>query len=265
LTGGRAILEACGEDLRNVTIEHLGRVRKAVIREEETFVVGGAGNRGAIAERLACVKREADRIENSDPKSGSPSGKRRELEKLNERIAALSGKVVTIKVGGISDILMKERLQRVENALNAARMACEEGVLPGGGVGLFRARKALAGTEGENLDQSFGVTIVRGALDEPLRRIAQNSGRDPQEIMFEIGRTDAEFFGLDAKSGAYGDLFEAGVIDPVRVTRLALRNAVGTASSLMTVECAVLHLPPADPSFGFNPHEAAATREDPRA
>lgn len=265
LTGGRAILEACGEDLRNVTIEHLGRARKAVIHEEETFVVGGAGDPGAIAERLACVKREADRIENSDPKAGSPSGKRRELEKLNDRIAALSGKVVTIKVGGLSDILMKERLQRVENALNAARMAREEGVLPGGGVGLFRARKALAGTEGENLDQGFGITIVRGALDEPLRRIAQNSGRDPQEIIFELGRSDAEFFGLDAKSGAYGDLFEAGVIDPVRVTRLALRNAVGTASSLMTVECSVMHLPPADPSFGFNSLEAAATREDPRA
>ena len=124
----------------------------------------------------------------------------------------------------------------MENALNAARMAREEGVLPGGGVGLFRARKALSGTEGENLDQNFGITIVRGALDEPLRRIAQNSGRDPQEIMFEVGLSDVEFFGLDAKSGVFGDLFEAGVIDPVRVTRLALRSAVGTASSLMTVE-----------------------------
>jgi len=264
LTGGRAILEACGEDLRNVTIEHLGRARRAVVREGETVVVGGAGDASAIAERFASVKREADRIKNGDPRKGSPSGKRYDLEKLNDRIAALSGKVATIKVGGLSDILIKERLQRVENALNAARMAREEGVLAGGGVGLFRARKALAAIEGENLDQRCGVAILRGALDEPLRRIAQNSGADPHEIMFELGRSDGDFWGLDARSGAYGDLYEAGVIDPVRVTRLALRNAVGTASSLMTVECAVMHIPPEDPTFGFDPHRAAATREDPR-
>jgi chaperonin GroEL len=265
LTGGRAILEACGDDLRNVSIVDLGRARRAIAREDETVVVGGAGDPKVIAQRLASVKQQADWIENGDASKGSPSGKRHELGKLNGRIASLSGKVVTIKAGGLSDILIKERMQRIDNSLNAARMAREEGVVAGGGVGLYRARAALSALEGDNLDQTHGVAIVKHALDEPLRRIAENAGMDAHEVMFELRRSNQDFWGLDANSGAYGDLYDAGVIDPVRVTRLALRNAVSTASSLMTVECAVMTIPPDDPTFGFDPHDAAKTREDPRA
>ncbi|QGM46797.1 Hsp60 family chaperonin [Methylocystis heyeri] len=265
LTGGRAVLEACGDDLRKVTLGHLGRARRVIVGEEETLVVGGAGDPGAIAERLTSVRQQIDWIENGDPRQGSPSGKRRELEKLNDRVGALSGKIVTIKAGGLSDILIKERMQRIDNALNAARMAREGGVVAGGGVGLYRSQSALSTFRGDNLDQTHGVAIVKRALTEPLRRIVENAGHDAHEVMFELGRSNEEFWGFDAQSGVYGDLYEAGVIDPVRVTRLALRNAVSTASSMMTVECAVMTRPPADPTFGFDPHDAAVTREDPRA
>ncbi len=265
LTGGRAILEACGDDLRNVTLEHLGRARRVIVHEEETVVVGGAGDPTAVAERLASVRQQAHWIERGDPKSGSPSGKKHELDKLRDRIGALSGKVVTIKAGGLSDILIKERMQRIENALNAARIARDGGVIAGGGIGLYRSRSALSTLRSDNLDQTHGVAIVERALDEPLRRIVENAGFDAHEVMFELRGSNEEFWGLDAQSGVYGDLYEAGVIDPVRVTRLALRNAVSTASSMMTVECAVMTRPPDDPTFGFDPHVAAATREDPRA
>jgi chaperonin GroEL len=264
LTGGRAIMEACGEDLSNVTMAHLGRARRVVVREEDTVVIGGEGDGALIAERLAAARQQAEWIIEGDPSKGSPSGKRHDLEKLQARIKALSGKVVTIKAGGLTDILIKERMQRIENALASARAARSDGVIAGGGVGLYRARAALADASGDNLDQTHGIAIVRAALDEPIRRIAANAGRDANEFLFELRRSNDDFWGMDMRSGECGDLYAAGVIDPARVTRLALRNAVATAASLMTVECAVTHIPPRDPTFGFDPHLAAATREDPR-
>ena len=265
LTGGRAIMEACGEDLANVTIEHLGRARRVVVREDDTLVIGGDGDAAAIADRLASARLEADRITGGDASKGSPSGKRHDLEKLHARIKALSGRVVTIKAGGLSDILIKERMQRIENALASARSARSDGVIAGGGVGLFRARAALADVNGENLDQTHGIAIVRAALDEPIRRIAANAGHDANEFLFELRRSTDDFWGMDMRSGECCDLYEAGIIDPARVTRAALRNAVATASSLMTVECAVTHIPPSDPTYGFDPNRAAETREDPRS
>jgi chaperonin GroEL len=265
LTGGRAIMEACGEELSSVTIAHLGRARRVVVREDDTVVIGGAGDPAIIAERLASARQQAEWIAESDPSKGSPSGKRHDLENLEARIKSLSGQVVTIKAGGLSDILIKERMQRIENALASARAARSDGVVAGGGVGLFRARAALADVSGENLDQTHGIAIVRAALDEPIRRIAANAGRDANEFLFELKRSNDDFWGMDMRSGECGDLFAAGVIDPARVTRLALRNAVATAASLMTVECAVTNIPPRDPTFGFDPHLAAETREDPRS
>ena len=265
LTGGRAIMEACGEDISNVTIEHLGRARRVVAREDDTLVIGGQGDAAAIAERLGAAKRQVNWIIEGDASKGSPSGKRHELGNLQTRIKALSGRMATIRAGGLSDILIKERMQRIENALNSARSARSDGVVAGGGVGLYRARAALAQLHGENFDQDHGVAIVRAALDEPIRRIAANAGIDADEFLFELRRSNDDFWGMDMRSGACGDLFAAGVIDPVRVTRLALRNAVATASSLMTVECAVTNIPPRDPTFGFDARRAAETREDPRA
>lgn len=265
LTGGRAIMEAFGEELSSLTIEHLGRARRVVVREDDTVVIGAGGDAAAIADRLAGAKRQADWIIDGDASKGSPTGKRHELGNLQDRIKALSGKVVTIKAGGLTDILIKERLQRIDNALNSARTARSDGVVAGGGVGLYRARAALADLHGDNLDQDYGVAIVRGALDEPIRRIAANAGVDANEFLFELRRSNDDFWGLNMRTGAYGDLYDAGVIDPVRVTRLALRNAVGTAASLMTVECAITHVPPSDPTFGFDARAAAETREDPRS
>jgi len=265
LTGGRAIMEACGEDISNVTIEHLGRARRVVVREDDTLVIGGEGDPAVIAERLASARRQADWIIEGDASKGSPSGKRHELGNLQTRIKALSGRLATIRAGGLSDVVIKERMQRIENALNSARSARSDGVVAGGGVGLYRARAALAQLRGENPDQDHGVAIVRAALDEPIRRIAANAGIDADEFLFELRRSNDDFWGMDMRSGVCGDLFSAGVIDPVRVTRLVLRNAVATASSLMTVECAITHIPPSDPTFGFDPRLASETREDPRA
>jgi chaperonin GroEL len=265
LTGARPIMESFGEDLASVTPAHLGRARRVVVSEDETLVIGAGGDAAAIADRLARARRELDWIVNGDPKKGSPSGKRREVEKLEERISALTGKLVTIKAGGYSDVLIKERLQRIDNALNSARMAREQGVIAGGGVGLYRARRALDGMTGDTLDMSHGVAIVRNSLDEPVRRIAANAALDAQELLFELRRANDDFYGYDVRAGQWGDLYELGVIDPVGVTRLALRNAVGTATSLMTVECAVTVIPPKDPTFGFNAEQAAMTREDPRS
>jgi len=265
LTGAKPILESCGEDLARITPAHFGKARRVVVSEGETIVIGAGGDSSQIADRLARARRELDLIVNGDPRKGSPSGKRREIEKLEERISALTGKMVTIKAGGYSDVLIKERLQRIENALNSARMATEQGVIAGGGVGLYRARRALEHVFGDNLDQTHGIAVIRNALDEPARRIAANAGMDANELLFELRRTPGDFYGFDMRAGVWGDLFELGVIDPVGVTRLALRNAVGTAMSLMTVECAVTIVPPDDPSFGFNARQAAATREDPRS
>lgn len=264
LTGARPIMESFGEDLGSVTPAHLGRARRVVASEVETIVIGAGGDPIAIADRLARARRELDWIVNGDPSKGSPSGKRREVEKLEERISALTGKMVTIKVGGQTDVLIKERLQRVDNALNSARTAREQGVIAGGGVGLYRARRVLAALSGDNLDQNHGIAIVRNALDEPARQIAANAGLDANELLFELRRSDDEFFGYDVRNEVWGDLFQMGVIDPVGVVRLALRNAVGAATSLMTVECAITILPPDDPTFGFSGEDAAATREDPR-
>jgi chaperonin GroEL len=265
LTGARPIMESFGESLGSVTRAHLGKARRVVASDSETVVIGAGGDPTAIADRLASARHERDCIVTGDPSKGSPSGKRREVEKLEERISALTGKGVTIKVGGYSDILIKERLQRVENALNSARMAREQGVIAGGGVGLYRARRALDDLRGANLDQNHGITIVRKAIEEPASRIAANAGLDVNELLFELRSNGDDFFGCDVRSQVWGDLFEMGVIDPVGVTRLALRNAIGTASSLMMVECAITNLPFRVPAVEFSAEAAAATREDPRA
>ena len=186
LTGGRAIMEACGEELSSVTIAHLGRAKRVVVREDDTVVIGGEGDGAAIAARLAAARQQAEWITDGDPSKGSPTASAM-ISKIYMRASRRSsGKVVTIKAGGLSDILIKERMQRIENGLASARAARSDGVVAGGGVGLYRARAALTEATGDTLDQTYGIAIVRAALDEPIRRIAANAGRDAHEFLFEL-------------------------------------------------------------------------------
>ena len=263
LLGGRAILEDNGDDLSHVKLSDLGRVSRVEVTDSTTSLFGGAGDAEKIAERLHALRTEVERIQNND--RGSPTGKLHDLDDLEERIANLSSVTATIKVGGGSEAEMKERLQRIENARNSVAAALAEGGLPGGGAGLLRCRKVLRGLSSTDIAVRHGIKIIEDAVGEPSRLIANNSGQDALAVQYETLASDDELFGFDARAGRFCDLFEAGVIDPLRVTRLALQHATVTASTLMTTECVVTTLPPDDPTYGYTAEWAAATREDPRA
>jgi chaperonin GroEL len=263
LLGGRAILEANGDDLSQVSLNDLGRAQRVQVSENATNVFGGAGDPAAIEARLQALRFEAEFIQKN--KGGSVTGKAHDLENLEERIANLSNVTATISVGGGSEPEMKERLQRVENARNAIAAALAEGGLPGGGAGLLRCRKALRALSSTDMAVRYGMQIISDAVGEPARLIAGNAGQDAYAVISQTLASEDDFFGLDARTGRLGNLFEAGVIDPLRVTRLALQHATVTASTLMTTECVVANLPPDDPTFGYTGEWAAATREDPRA
>ena len=263
LLGGRAILEDNGDDLSHVKLSDLGRASRVEVTDSTTSLFGGSGDAEKIAERLHALRTEVERIQNND--RGSPTGKLHDLDDLEERIANLSSVTATIKVGGGSEAEMKERLQRVENARNSVAAALAEGGLPGGGVGLLRCRKVLRGLSSTDIAVRHGIKIIEDAVGEPSRLIASNSGQDALAVQYETLASDDELFGFDARAGRFCDLFEAGVIDPLRVTRLALQHATVTASTLMTTECVVTTLPPDDPTYGYTAEWAAATREDPRA
>ena len=263
LLGGRAILEDNGDDLAHVKLSDLGRVSRVEVTDSATTLFGGAGDAEKIAERLHALRTAVQRIQDND--KGSPTGKLHDLDDLEERIANLSSVTATIKVGGGSEAEMKERLQRIENARNSVAAALAEGGLPGGGVGLLRCRKVLRGLSSTDIAVRHGIKIIEDAVGEPSRLIANNSGQDALAVQYETLASDDELFGFDARAGRFCDLFEAGVIDPLRVTRLALQHATVTASTLMTTECVVTTLPPDDPTYGYTAEWAAATREDPRA
>ena len=263
LLGGRAILEERGDDLCQVKLSDLGRVKRALVTEGSTTLIGSAGNEADVDERLAGLRLEVEALRNSD--KGSPTGNAHDLGELEARISNLSRITATIHVGGTSEMDMKERMQRVENARNAVSAALAEGGLPGGGASLLRCGKALGKLNVTELAIRHGVQIVAEALREPARLIANNAGCDAFAIIHETLACDDELFGYDARAARFGNLFEAGVIDPLRVTRLALQHAATTASSLMTTECIIANLPPEDPTFGYTAEWAAATREDPRA
>jgi chaperonin GroEL len=263
LLGGRAILEDNGDDLSHVKLSDLGRASRVEVTDSTTSLFGGAGDPEKIAERLHALRTEVQRIQNND--KGSPTGKLHDLDDLEERIANLSSVTATIKVGGGSEAEMKERLQRIENARNSVAAALAEGGLPGGGAGLLRCRKVLRGLSSTDIAVRHGIKIIEDAVGEPSRLIATNSGQDALAVQYETLTSDDELFGFDARAGRFCNLFEAGVIDPLRVTRLALQHATVAASTLMTTECVVTTLPPDDPTYGYTAEWAAATREDPRA
>ncbi len=231
LTGGQVIAEELGLDLEHMDLSHLGRVRRVEIDKDNTTLIGGAGDPAKVAARVAEL-REQVKETTSDY----------DREKLQERIAKLAGGVGVVKVGAATEMEMKEKKARVEDALHATRAAVEEGVLPGGGVALLRAREAIAGLHGENTDQDWGVAIVRRALEEPLRQIADNAGAEPSVVLDRVvgGMGD---FGFNALTGEFGELVPMGILDPCKVTRTALQNAASVAGLILTTDVMIAQLP----------------------
>jgi len=232
LTGGTVISEELGLTLQKATLDHLGRARRVEVDKDDTTVIGGAGDPKKIEQRIAAIRKERD-----------ASTSEYDRKQLEERIAKLSGGVALIKVGAATETEMKERKLRVEDALHATRAAVEEGVVPGGGVALLRARKALARLALPTLDQQSGVRIVDRALEEPLRRIVLNAAEEPSVVLHRVDESAERAFGYNAATGEYGDLMQMGVIDPAKVTRLALQNAGSIAGLVLTTDCMVANAP----------------------
>jgi len=247
LTGGTAISEDLGIKLENVTLEMLGRARKVDVEKENTTIVDGAGSKAEIQGRITQIKAQIE-----DTTSDY------DREKLQERLAKLAGGVAVIRVGGSTEVEVKEKKDRVDDALHATRAAVEEGILPGGGVALLRAAKALDGLTAANPDQRVGIDIVRKALETPARQIAENSGAEGSIIVGKL-REKAEFaYGWNAQTGEFGDLFSQGVIDPAKVVRAALQDAASVAGLLVTTEAMIAEKPkkeapaPAMPGGGMD-------------
>jgi len=232
LTGGQVISEDLGMKLENVGLDMLGRSRKISITKDETTIVDGAGEKAEIEARVAQIRTQIDETTSDYDK-----------EKLQERLAKLAGGVAVIRVGGASEVEVKERKDRVDDALNATRAAVQEGVVVGGGVALVRASKKLDGVTGENPDQTAGITIVRRALQAPLRQIAENAGVDGAVVAGKIIESDDEAFGFNAQTEEYGDMFKFGVIDPAKVVRTALQDAASVAGLLITTEAMIADKP----------------------
>ncbi len=231
LTGGQVISEDLGIKLENVTLDMLGTAKKVEISKENTTIVDGAGKKADIEGRVAQIKAQIEETTSDYDK-----------EKLQERLAKLAGGVAVIKVGGSTEVEVKERKDRVDDALNATRAAVEEGIVAGGGVALLRASANLK-VKGDNADQQAGIGIVRRALQEPIRQIVQNSGGEASVVVGKILENSSETYGYDAQTGEYGDMIKMGIIDPVKVVRTALEDAASVASLLITTEAMIAEVP----------------------
>jgi len=230
LTGGKAITEELGIKLENVKVEDLGRAKKVTIDKDNTTIVEGAGKSSEIEGR---VKQLRTQVENTTSDY--------DREKLQERLAKLVGGVAVIKVGAATETELKEKKARVEDAMHATRAAVEEGIVPGGGVALVRCIGALEKLKLHD-DEAIGVNIVKRALEEPMRQIALNAGAEGAVIVGRVRESKDDDFGFDAESGEFGDMIKAGVIDPAKVTRLALQNAASIASLMLTTEALVAEI-----------------------
>jgi chaperonin GroEL len=238
LTGGQVISDDLGMKLESVTIDMLGKAKKVSITKDHTTIVDGAGVKAEIEARVSQIRQQIE-----DTTSDY------DREKLQERVAKLAGGVAVIKVGGMTEVEVKERKDRVDDALNATRAAVQEGIVVGGGVALIQAGKVLEGMTGANPDQTNGINIVRRALEAPLRQIAQNAGVDGAVVAGKVRESTDLNFGFNAQTEEYGDMFKFGVIDPAKVTRTALEDAASVASLLITTECMIADRP-ADKSAG---------------
>jgi chaperonin GroEL len=232
LTGGQAISEDLGIKLEHVKLDTLGKAKKVMIDKENTTIVNGAGKKKDIEGRIAQIKAEIEETTSDYDR-----------EKLQERLAKLAGGVAVIRVGGATEVEVKERKDRVDDAMHATRAAVEEGILPGGGVALLRAIKALSRLKAENADQKTGIDIVRRALSTPARQIAVNAGQDGSIVVGKITDNDTYAYGYDAQEDKYGDLVSKGIIDPTKVVRTALQDAASIAGLLVTTEAMVAEKP----------------------
>jgi len=231
LTGGTVISDEVGLSLEKASLNDLGEAKKIVVEKENSTIIDGAGKGADIKARVESIRQQIEEATSDYDK-----------EKLQERVAKLSGGVAVIKVGAATEIEMKEKKARVEDALHATRAAVEEGVVPGGGVALIRAQKALDKLEGANEDQTVGIAILRRAIEEPLRQIVENAGEDPAVILNKV-RDGKGSFGYNAATGEFGDLIEAGILDPTKVTRLALQNSASVSGLLLTTEVMIAEAP----------------------
>ncbi len=231
LTGGTVISEEVGLSLEKATLDDLGRAKKIVVSKEETTIIDGAGKKEDIEARIKQIKVQIEEATSDYDK-----------EKLQERVAKLAGGVAVIKVGAATEVEMKEKKARVEDALHATRAAVEEGVLPGGGVALIRALQAIKDLKGANPDQDMGIQIARKAMEEPLRQIVANSGEEPSVVVAKVMEGQGSY-GYNAATGEYGDMIEMGILDPTKVTRTALQNAASVAGLMITTEAMVAELP----------------------
>jgi len=234
LTGGTVISDEVGLSLEKATLNDLGDAKKIVVEKENTTIIDGAGKASDIKARIESIRQQAEEATSDYDK-----------EKLQERVAKLSGGVAVIKVGAATEIEMKEKKARVEDALHATRAAVEEGIVPGGGVVLVRAAKVLDKLKGANDDQTVGIRILQRAIQEPMRQIVKNAGEEPSVVLNKV-LEGKDAYGYNAANGTYGDLLEMGIIDPAKVTRLALQNAASVAGLLLTTEVMVAEAPKDD-------------------
>ena len=231
LTGGTVVAEELGLKLENVKLEDLGQATRVEVTKDNTIIIGGAGAADAINSRVELIRTQVADSTNDYDK-----------EKLQERVAKLAGGVAVIKVGAATEVEMKEKKDRVDDALHATKAAVEEGIVPGGGVALIRAKQAVLGLKGANHDQSVGIDIVLRAIEAPLRSIVENAGGESSVVVNAVSSGSGNY-GFNAANETYGDMLEMGVVDPTKVTRCALQNAAGVAGLLLTTDCAINELP----------------------
>jgi chaperonin GroEL len=242
LCGGQLISEDLGIKLENVTLEMLGKAKKVTITKDDTTIVDGSGDKAGIEGRISQIKRQIEDTTSDYDK-----------EKLQERLAKLAGGVAVVRVGGSTEVEVKEKKDRVDDALNATRAAVEEGIVPGGGVALLKASKVLDGFKGDNDDQEAGVAIVRRALQAPIRQIAENAGVEGSIVVGKVLENSSATFGFNAQTEEYVDMVKAGVIDPAKVVRTALQDAASVAGLMITTEAAIVEAPKKGGSGGGMP------------
>ena len=236
LTGGTVVAEELGLKLENVKIEDLGSATRIEVTKDNTIIIGGAGAADAISTRVQNIRTQIEEATSDYDK-----------EKMQERVAKLAGGVAVIKVGAATEVEMKEKKDRVDDALHATKAAVEEGIVAGGGVALVRAKSAIKDLKGDNHDQDAGIAIVMRAIEEPLRQIVQNAGVEASVVVNEIIKGSGNY-GFNAANETYGDMLAMGVVDPTKVTRCALQNAAGVAGLLLTTDCAINELPKEEPA-----------------